>query len=73
MEKVVKVGQMPGKIEEYVTEVGATIKELLELAGLNAEGYEVKVDNEKVNPETATVDEDTSLVLLAKQVKGNHF
>ena len=71
MEKTLRVGMMPGRINEYAVEVGTTIADVLALAELDATGYDVKVDGEKVDPSTATVTEGTSLILLAKQVKGN--
>jgi sulfur carrier protein ThiS len=71
MTKTVRVGIMPGKIEEYAVEEGMTISQVLELAGLSAEGYDVKVDGAKVNPAFATITSGTNLILLVKQLKGN--
>lgn len=68
---MVRVGMMPGTITEYAVEVGTSINDLLAQAGLNASGYDVKVDGTKVDPSTATVTSSTNLVLLVKQVKGN--
>lgn len=68
---VVRVGMMPGRINEHAIEVGTPIKDLLEQAGLDSQGYDVKVDGEKVDLDTATVKDETNLVLLVKQVKGN--
>lgn len=67
----VRVGVMPGKIEEYSVEAGTTVEAVLELAGLDASGYDVKVDGEKVEYKHTVVTESTSLILLVKQVKGN--
>ena len=70
--KTVRVGVMPGRINEYAVEVGQSIKSVLELAQLDATGYDVKVDGEKVTDlESAVVTNSTNLILLAKQVKGN--
>lgn len=70
--KTVRVGVMPGRINEYAVEVGQSIKSVLELAQLDATGYDVKVDGEKVTDlESAVVTSSTNLILLAKQVKGN--
>jgi len=69
--KTIRVGVMPGRINEYAVEVGTSVTEVLEMAGLNPSGYDVKMDGEKVNPQEAFVNEDTNLILLAKQVKGN--
>lgn len=71
MEKTIRVGMMPGRINEFAVEVGASVAEVLRMAELDASGYDVKVDSEKVDPNTAVVTERTSLILLAKQVKGN--
>lgn len=69
--KTVKAGIMPGRITEYAVNEGDTIQSVLDLAELNAEGYEVKVDGATVNPATAVVTSSTTLILLAKKVKGN--
>lgn len=72
MEKTLRVGIMPGRISEYAVAEGTTIAEVLELAGLDSSGYDVKVDGEKVTDvNTATVTSSTNLILLVKQVKGN--
>lgn len=69
MEKTVRVGMMPGRINEFVVEGNTTIEEMLQLAELNPTGYDVKVDGNKVEDLTATID-DANLILLVKQVKG---
>jgi len=70
MEKTVRVGMMPGRINEYAVEIGTPVKDVLELADMNATGYDVKVDGSPVDPNQAIVEEDTSLILLTQQVKG---
>lgn len=70
MEKVLRVGKMPGRITEVVVEVGTSIKDVLEIAGLDANGFEIKVDGNAATLDTV-VKEDTNLVILAQQVKGN--
>jgi sulfur carrier protein ThiS len=68
----VKVGQMPGRINEYAVEEGTSIRALLELAELNPTGFDVKVDGVKVTDlDNTTVSATTSMVILAQQVKGN--
>lgn len=69
--KTVRVGIMPGRINEFAVEEGDAISELLAQASLDPKGYDVKVDGTKVNPDEATVNASTNLVLLVKQVKGN--
>lgn len=66
---IVKIGAMPGRITEFAVEDTATVAELLEIADLDAEGYEIKVDG-KVS-ELNTVAGEAKLVLLARKVKGN--
>jgi hypothetical protein len=70
MEKIIKVGQMPGRIVEVAVEVGSTVGQVLEIAGLDATGYQIKMDGVNATLET-TITETSSLVLLAKLVKGN--
>lgn len=72
MSKIVKVGVMPGEVKELVLEEGTTVAKALEIAGLNADGYEVKVDGNKVSDfNNATITSSTNLILLTQQVKGN--
>ena len=71
MEKIIRVGMMPGRIEEYAVEVGTSIEDILAMANLSADGYDVKVDNVKVDNLSSPITESTNLILLAKQVKGN--
>lgn len=67
----VKIGVMPGRLNEFALEIGITVAEALQLAELDPTGYDVKVDGVKVDPNTATITESTNLILLVKQVKGN--
>lgn len=70
MERIVKVGKMPGRITEVVVPVGATVAEVLALSELDANGFEIKVDGNVGGLDTK-VTETTSLILLAQMVKGN--
>lgn len=67
---LVKVGTVPGRIQEVSVESGATVKEAIELAGLTAAGYEVKLNGRTVS-ETERVNSSTSVILLVAKVKGN--
>lgn len=69
MEKVVRVGKMPGRIQEVLVQTGTSIREVLELAGLDSTGYEIKIDGQ-VGSLDSTVGEDTNLIVLAQQIKG---
>lgn len=70
MEKMIKIGVMPGRIQEVVCENGATIRELLVISDLDSTGYEIKVDGSVVSLDHQIGDND-NLVLLVKQIKGN--
>lgn len=67
----VRVGQMPGRINEFLVEVGTTLAALISLAELDSTGYDVKVDGAAVTDLNTVVSANTNLVVLAKQVKGN--
>ncbi len=70
--KTVRVGMMPGRIEEFALEVGTNIGDVLNIANIDPTGYDVKVDGVKVeNFGSTVITENTNLILLAKQVKGN--
>jgi len=61
--KVVKVGTMPGYINEFKIEIGTSIADVLILAELNTNGYEIRVNWVKVNIDTV-VTEGTNTILL---------
>jgi len=71
MIKLVKVGTVPGKIQEVSVETGTIVKAAIETAGFVTEGYEVKVDGRTVDATTATVKSSTATILLVAKVKGN--
>lgn len=66
----VKIGMMPGRINEFALEPTTTYGEALSIAELNTDGYEVKADGTKVTDLNAPIG-STQLILLTKQVKGN--
>jgi cellobiose-specific phosphotransferase system component IIB len=68
--KTVRVGSMPGAINEYAVNVGDTIASVLSLAGLSASGKEIKVDG-VTKSSSDVITASTNLVLLTAQVKGN--
>ncbi len=65
----VRIGAMPGRINDYVLESGTTVKGALEVAELSSAGYQIKVNSENATEDTVLNDGD--LVLLVKQIKGN--
>lgn len=68
-QSVVTVGKVPGTLSELAVESGATVEDVLELAELNSEGYEIRV-NGRVSSLEDTVS-DGSKVFLVKKIKGN--
>lgn len=72
MEVLVKVGKMPGEIREYGIQEGTSVREALNIAGLDPSGYEVKVDTVPcANIDAKKVTSTTKLILLVAKVKGN--
>lgn len=65
----VKVGVMPGKLEEVIVESGTKVKEIFALANIDITGYETRLDG-------VVVDEDKpvfngALLVAMKKIKGN--
>ena len=70
MTNILKVGVMPGRIQEVAVDETTTIADALALAELSAEGFEVKLDGTPVTDLTASATTG-SVLLLTKKVKGN--
>lgn len=66
----VKVGQMPGRLNEFVVEANTSVAEVLNMAGLNPSGFEIRIAGAVVNAD-ALVTTDGATILLVKQIKGN--
>ena len=71
MEKIIKIGVMPGRISELVVAVGTPIADVIAMAELDPNGYDVKVDGAVVTNLSTPVTNSTNLILLVVQVKGN--
>lgn len=72
-EKTVRVGRMPGRIEDTTLTEGTTVADALERAGLQAlleDGYELRVNGEDAGTDTALENGDT--VLLIRKIQGNN-
>lgn len=65
----VKAGKLPGKIEEISLNGERTVAACIEAAGLNPEGFEIRVNGSVADMDTELNDGDT--VLLVKKIKGN--
>ena len=65
----IKVGMMPGKLIEVVTNEGATAREIFEVAGVELSNHEVRLDGEKIDLDR-TINNGNLLVAM-KMIKGN--
>ncbi len=65
----VKVGVMPGKLEEVVVESGTKVKEIFALANINIEGYETRLDGVAVDADKPVF--NGALLVAMKKIKGN--
>lgn len=65
----IKVGVMPGRLQEVVYEEGATARELLDMAGVEVSNHEIRLDGNKIG-----LDEKINggnLLVAMKMIKGN--
>lgn len=65
----IKVGKVPGRVEEYVLNGERTVAAALAVAGLDPTGYTITVNGWP--PESGDELEDGDQVLLGKKTKGN--
>lgn len=65
----VRVGRLPGRIAEFTLNGDRTVATALQTAGLDATGFEIRVQGAPATPTTILADGD--LVLLVKKIKGN--
>ena len=68
MERIIKVGKMPGRIQEVAVEENMTVHEVLEVADLDSAGYMIKGDADVLTLDSKINGYNT--LLLVKQVKG---
>ena len=67
---LVKVGMMPGKIQEVAVQEGANVADALRVADVEVpSGYTIKVNESTADMEAVLQNGD--LVLVAKNFKGN--
>jgi sulfur carrier protein ThiS len=65
----VRVGRLPGRINEIALNGGRTVQHALEGAELDGTGHEIRVNGEL---STATADlKDGDTVLLVRKIRGN--
>ena len=68
MERIIKVGKMPGRIQEVAVEENMTVHEVLEVADLDSAGCMIKGDADVLTLDSKINGYNT--LLLVKQVKG---
>jgi len=64
-----KVGKLPGRIVEIALEDGASVEDALEVAEIEADGYEIRLNSAPASI-TDRVPNGSTLLLL-KKIKGN--
>jgi sulfur carrier protein ThiS len=69
MSIMVKLTQVPGATQEFGLESGATVADLLSIAGKDAGNYAIRVNGSPAT--TSTYLNDGATVLLSKNAVGN--
>jgi cellobiose-specific phosphotransferase system component IIB len=69
-QQTVKVAKLPGAVKEIAVEEGTTFREAIQLAEMDSQGFEVKADGRTITNLDEAIGQ-VSMILLAKQVKGN--
>lgn len=70
MNNVIKVATIPGRPVEVVVQENTTVRESIELAGLNIDGRDVRVDGNEVDLDSKVI--GATIVTLGKKIKGNN-
>ena len=65
----IKVGVMPGKLTEVIAEEGTKVRDIFTLAEIDIEGYELRLDGEKVKESDEV--QSGNLLVAMKKIKGN--
>ena len=65
----IKVGMMPGRLVEVVTNEGATAREIFEIANVDLSNHEIRLDGEKIDLDRAI--HNGNLLVAMKMIKGN--
>lgn len=65
----VKLAQLPGALREFAMEDGATVSDLLDLAGSSSDGFAISVNGAAASQDTVL--SDGANVILSKSAKGN--
>lgn len=65
----IKVGVMPGRLQEVVVEAGAKASEIFAIAGVDYANHEIRLDGNKVDENTVIT--SGNLLVAMKMIKGN--
>ena len=65
----IKVGMMPGRLVEVVTNEGATAREIFEIADVELSNHEIRLDGEKIDLDRTI--HNGNLLVAMKMIKGN--
>lgn len=66
----IRIGKLPGRINEVALNGDRTVGAALEAAELDPAGYELRVNGSPAHADSSLEDGDT--VLLVKKIKGNN-
>jgi len=70
MSKIVKIGKMPGTLQDLALNDNATVADALSQAGISSTtGFEIRMNGSVVTPETAVA--NNAIILLVAKIKGN--
>ena len=67
--KTIKVGLMPGKLQQVEVNENTTAREVFEKAGIELSNHEIRLDGEKINLDTVIY--NGNLCVGLKMIKGN--
>ena len=65
----IKVGMMPGRLVEVVTNEGVTAREIFEIADVELSNHEIRLDGEKIDLDRTI--HNGNLLVAMKMIKGN--
>ncbi len=65
----VRIGRLPGRIQEVTLNGDRTVQTALETANLDADGFEIRVNGQPATADTTLNHGD--IILLVKKIKGN--
>jgi len=68
-QSIVTVGKVPGTLQEIAVESGASVRQVLVLANLDASGFEVRLNGSEASLDSVVT--DGAKVFLVKKIKGN--